>query len=222
IDSIVQNEKRLNYKRKFQAVFIDLVSAENTQQVTVYYHGVPQIAQRPPWSGGLVWKKDKNGKTFAGVACEGEGTQVWLPVKNYLGDEPDSADMYFTVPSDLVAVSNGLLVSERVEGKQKEFHWKTAYPINPYNITFYLGDYKTIQSPFLSGSGKTVMRTYYVLPQNVEKAKTHFAQSEKILQTFESIYGNYPWQKETYKLVESPYAGMEHQTAIAYGTSFKN
>jgi aminopeptidase N len=222
IDSIIQDHKPLHYTRKYTAVFIDLVNKTSKQSLTVYYHGKPKSAKRPPWEGGFVWKKDKSGNPFVSVACEGEGAQTWLPVKTYLGDEPDSIAVHLKVPRNLVGVSNGNLTAVTEQGGTKTYSWKTSYPINPYNITFYIGDYKLIEKPYNCIDGETMMLRYYVLPENLEKAKTHFLQVDSILHVYENLFGKYPWVKDNYKLIESPFAGMEHQTAIAYGNGYKN
>ncbi|MES2761712.1 MAG: M1 family metallopeptidase [Bacteroidota bacterium] len=222
IDSITQDHKQLKYTRKYTAVFIDLISETPNQHLTVYYHGKPKQAKRPPWEGGLVWKRDKNDNPFVSVACEGEGAQTWLPVKTYLGDEPDSVAVHLTVPSHLIGVSNGNLTGVTDLGSKKTYSWKTSYPVNPYNITFYIGDYKLIEKAYSCIDGETMMLRYYVLPENSEKAKTHFLQVDSILHVYENLFGKYPWVKDNYKLVESPFAGMEHQTAIAYGNGYKN
>lgn len=222
IDSIVQNHQTLSYKRKYTAIFIDLKNSESQQALAVYYHGKPRIAKRPPWEGGFVWKKDKNGKPWVGVACEGDGAQTWLAIKSYLGDEPDSVTTHFTVPWTLTAVSNGNFISSYETGDWVTYSWQTSYSINPYNITVYVGDFKKIEEPYKTLSGQDMKLTYYVLPYNFEKAKTHFKQSENILHTYESLFGEYPWVKDGYRLVESPFAGMEHQSAIAYGNGYKN
>ena len=222
IDSITQNQKQLSFTRKFTAIFVNLNSESNRQSVTVFYHGVPKAAKKAPWEGGFVWKKDKNNNPFVSVACEDDGSKTWLPIKMYLGDEPDSVTMHYTVPNNLTAISNGNLVSVKENLNSKTFTWKTSYLINPYNITFYIGDYKLIETPYSCIDGEIMSLKYYVLPYNLEKAKLHFKQTEGILKTYEELFGKYPWPKDGYKLVESPFAGMEHQTAIAYGNGFKN
>ena len=156
------------------------------------------------------------------AACEGDGAQLWLPIKMWLQDEPDSADMIFTAPANLMVVSNGILQSTETTNGKARYHWKTKYPINVYNITFYAADYKLIERDFKSKSGNILKQQFYVLPSHVEKAKKHFLQTDSVLRAFESAFGPYPWQNEPYKLVESPYEGMEHQTAIAYGNGYKN
>jgi aminopeptidase N len=222
VDSIICNHKQLSFTRKFTAIYVDLDSDLVNQSVTVYYQGVPKVAKNAPWEGGFVWKKDKNNNPFVSVACEDDGSKTWLPIKMYLGDEPDSVTMHYTVPSNLTAISNGNLVSVKENLASKTFTWKTSYMINPYNITFYIGDYKLIETPYSCIDGEIMSLKYYVLSYNIEKAKLHFKQTEGILKTYEELFGKYPWPKDGYKLVESPFAGMEHQTAIAYGNGYKN
>lgn len=77
VDSIVFNSKKLNYKREFNAVFIDFTTAlakgTDIQNLTFYYSGKPIIAKKAPWDGGFVFTKDRNGKPWIGVACQGTG-----------------------------------------------------------------------------------------------------------------------------------------------------
>lgn len=222
IDSVTQTGQRLSFSRQYTAVYIDLFSEEREQALTVYYQGAPAVAKRPPWEGGFVWKKDRNKKPFIGVACEGSGAHAWLPVKTYLGDEPDSISVRLSVPADLVAVSNGNLISVREQDGEKIFHWQTSYGINPYNITCYVGDYKLIEDEYICVDGGALKLSYYVLPENYHKAGPHFQQVRGILRAYESLFGVYPWVRDGFKLVESPFSGMEHQTAIAYGNGYKN
>ncbi|NBQ46845.1 MAG: M1 family peptidase [Sphingobacteriia bacterium] len=221
IDSISDGNRPLNFQREGTAVIIALLSQEKAQALTIYYHGAPHIARRAPWDGGLIWKKDKDGNPWAGVACEGDGAQLWLPVKMLLADEPDSADLQFTVPKGLSVVSNGVLVDKRSDDKTSSFHWKTRYPINVYNLTFYLGNYQLQERDYLSSSGKRLQQQFWVLPQHATSVPRVFQYTDTLLNFYEKLYGDYPWQGETYKLIESPYEGMEHQTAIAYGSGFE-
>ncbi|MFT7588869.1 MAG: aminopeptidase N [Limisphaerales bacterium] len=180
----------------------------------VKFEGQPKTAKRPPWNGGLVWKKDKNKNPWIGVACEGDGASLWWPLKDHISDEPDSVSLTFHVPEKLVAVSNGRLISQ-----DEGWKWETSYPINPYNVTFYAGDFVHFELPH---SDSIHMLDFWVLPENKEIAKSHFEQVAPIIAFFESVFGEYPWWKDGFKLVESPYAGMEHQTAIAYGNGYRN
>lgn len=224
IISIKENGLSLNYERQGKAVIIsfarELKAGEKITLVTSY-EGKPKIAEKPPWRGGLVWKK-KNGIDFIGVACEDDGASIWWPLKDHISDKPDSVMTTFNVPENLFCVSNGKLIEER-EGDEGRmiYTWKTSYPINQYNVTFYLGPFRHFCLEYKNNSG-THPLDFYVMPENFDKAKIHFEQAIDVIEVFEELFGEYPWWNDGYKLVESPYAGMEHQTAIAYGSGYKN
>ena len=224
IDSIVWKGRNLSFTRSYTAVFVSFpqgMKAGETESVRTYYHGIPQFAKKPPWEGGFVWKKDKNRKDWIGVACENDGSSLWWPSKDLLCDEADSVHFNMTIPSNLVCVSNGVLVSVDSNALTKTFHWVHRYPVNSYNVTFYIGDFRKISFPEKNKEiGYPV--EFYVLPYHEEIARKHFLQTFDVLRCYDSLFGPYPWRKENFKLVEAPFEGMEHQTAIAYGSGFKN
>jgi aminopeptidase N len=231
IDGIEMNFFRLNYVRENNAFFVHFPETPQKGEIykmRVYYSGKPQIAKRAPWDGGFVWSKTPDNKPWIGVACEGLGASVWFPCKDHLSDEPDSG-MTFTmiIPDTLQAISNGRL---KYNGKEDEvagityqtdnvWKWEVTYPINNYNISFYISDYVHFGDIYVNGND-TLTLDYYVLPQNLTKAKEHFIQVKKTIKAFEYYFGKYPFYKDGYKLVETPYAGMEHQSAIAYGNKY--
>lgn len=215
--------KEINYLRKERAVMMKHPQKKGNRFVLqVEYEGKPHVAKKAPWKGGFVWKKDKKGKPWIGVACESDGASIWWPLKDHTADEPDSVRMHYTVPEDLVAVGNGQFEGETTDGKQTTYHWFVSYPVNTYNITVYAGDFKNLQDTYKGINGEDLSLDYYVLDENYEKAKSHFKQVHPILKVYEEKFGEYPWYADGFKLVESPYAGMEHQTAIAYGNGYKN
>lgn len=226
IKSVEFENQSLIYKREEGAVFIKMprqIKAEEVFTLTVAYEGNPISAKRAPWDGGFVWKKDKDGNPWIGVACESEGSSLWWPSKDIMNDEADSTDVTITVPKNLVAVSNGVLKDTTSTTDKKTFHWHVSYPINNYNVTLYVGNFKLLHDSYASTFyWKTTQLNHYVLPYNYEKAKFHFQQVKKHLAFYEKMFGEYPWQRDGFKLVESPYAGMEHQSAIAYGNGYKN
>lgn len=218
IDSIVFRKFHLDFKRQFNAVFVDFpgtILQGNIESIKVYYHGVPRAAKRAPWDGGFVWRTDKNGKPLIGVACEGDGASLWWPCKDELGDEPDSVRITGTTPEGLKFISNGKQESQ--VGSTST--WKVSYPINNYNVTFYVGDYVHFGEYYVSGKD-SMPCDYYVLPYSLDKAKEQFKQVKPMLKIYEDFYGRYPFWNDGYALVESSYLGMEHQGAIAYGNRY--
>jgi aminopeptidase N len=216
----------LSYFRKSGALYIVFpyaVKKGYSLDVVINYKANPELAKRPPWRGGFVFKTDEEENPWCGVACQSEGASVWWPCKDVVNDEPVQCDIRLKVPCDLVAVSNGILQAVNEAGLFKEYVWHVSYPINLYNITFYIGKFKEIKDEYKSSvTGKTLQLNHYVLSEHYETAKEHFKQLKDHLAVYEKYFGPYPFYNDGFKLVESPYAGMEHQTAIAYGNKFKN
>jgi aminopeptidase N len=223
IDSILMNTQQLKYRRIYNAVFVGMqhtISRGLNTGMRVYYHGNPLVARRPPWEGGFVWSRDKHRKPWVAVACEEIGASIWWPVKDHIYDEPDSVKMSVTIPKGLFCVSNGTLKNQVEHGDFTTFNWETHYPINTYDITINIGDYRHFSIPY--PKNPLMKLDFYVLPNDLSDAKVLFQNAVGVIEAYEFYFGEYPWIKDDYKLVESPFAGMEHQTAIAYGKGFKD
>lgn len=214
----------LQFTRPAGRIWISLpyvVQKNDTISLEVSYHGTPKVSANPPWDDGFVWKRSKTGEVWAGVACEEEGADVWWPCKDHPSDEPDSVDLYFTVPASLTCVSNGRLLGVTDAGVTKTFHWYVSEPINNYCVTFYLGPYVKIPIPYQSVTGQMIPSEYWFLPENVDSAKKYSTTFLKDLRFFEETCGPFPFRGEKYGLADAPYWGMEHQTIVAYGNNFK-
>lgn len=223
ISSIVWNNKDLKFTREFDAVFVEFpedLEPGKVHQVKVSYSGKPQEAVNPPWYGGFVWKKDKKGNRWDGVACEHLGASSWWPCKDHMSEEPDSMRMTFTVPSGYDLISNGTLIEKKSAGNDLTSHtWTVKNSIDNYNVTFYMGKFTHFADSVTNSEG-TYPLDYYVLPYNLEKAKETFKQTKEVMQVYEELFGNYPFPEDGYAMIESPYEGMEHQGAIAYGNGY--
>lgn len=226
IQKIISHGKELPFKREFNAVYVDFpktISKGSKEEFTVFYSGNPSIAKNAPWDGGFVFSKDESGKPWVGVACQGFGASSWWPNKDHQSDEVDSMMISITVPEGLMDVSNGRLQStEKMPGGFTKFNWFVSYPINNYAVTFNIADYAHFTDELMAEKGKLTL-DYYVLRENLEKAKKQFnANVKPMLNCFEHWFGSYPFYRDGYKLVETPYLGMEHQSAVAYGNQYKN
>ncbi|WP_306566723.1 M1 family metallopeptidase [Flavobacterium lindanitolerans] len=222
IDSIIFDGRSLEYRREFDAVFITFpkpLTVDGTDKtIRFYYSGNPQIAKYPPWDGGFVFKTDSKGKPWIGVAVQGTGASLWYPVKDSQSDEPDfGATIKVAVPDGLMNVSNGRFKgSENLKNGYTRWDWEVKSPINTYDITVNIADYVHIHD---NHNGLDL--DYYVLPENEEKAKKHFEEVKPMLDCFEAKFGKYPFAEDGYKLVETSYLGMEHQSAVAYGNKYR-
>ena len=225
IDSIVQDGRRLAHRRDGNAFFVSLVAKQPkgaTKTLTVYYHGRPTVAERPPWDGGLIWARDPDGRTWISTACQGLGASVWWPTKDTQADEPDSQRVAITVPDSLEAVGNGRLRGvERPGDGWATWEWFVASPINNYDVAPYVGRYAQFTDTYL-GEGGVLTLDFRPLAQHLEVAREQWQQTKPMLQCFESWFGPYPWYHDGYRLIEAPHLGMEHQSAVAYGNGYRN
>ncbi len=216
---------KINFSRKYRAVACALperIRSGEIFEIHVSYHGRPIIAKQPPWQGGTVWKKDKNKNAWLGVACETEGASIWFPCKDLTNDEPDSAVLRYSIPDNgLMAIGNGKLESIITADGIRSFTWRVHYPINLYNITYYVGDFVEIKDKYIGVEGKELFISHYVLRKNEAKAREHFKKVKDNIRVYEEVWGPYAFYEDGFKLIESPYAGMEHQSAIAYGNKYK-
>ncbi|MBC3542241.1 M1 family metallopeptidase [Rufibacter sediminis] len=225
IEQVVQNGQKLSVKQDGNAWFVQLAAKQvpgTLQTVEVTYGGKPQVSTNPPWSGGVTWKKDSNGNPFIATSVQGDGASLFWPCKDHMYDEPDSMMIRVTVPQNLTDVSNGRLrkVEQHQDGT-KTFHWAVVNPINNYGVNVNIGDYVNFSETYAGEKGKLDCN-YYVLRENLAKAKEQFKQVPQMLKAFEHWFGPYPFYEDSYKLVEVPYLGMEHQSSVTYGNKYQN
>ncbi len=214
--------KELKYTRVFNAVFIEFdetLPANENRMVMISYSGQPREAPSPPWNGGFIWKH-KRSHWWVGVACEHLGASSWWPCKDHLSEKPDSMTINIQVPKGYQAISNGNLRSVRETGSHyTNFEWFVSYPINSYGVTFYMGKFINFNESFCNANGSYQI-DYYVLPHHLKKAKKYYSQTKDIVKVYEELFGEYPYKKDGMAMIEAPYAGMEHQSAIAIGDDY--
>ncbi|HMJ48295.1 MAG TPA: M1 family metallopeptidase, partial [Ferruginibacter sp.] len=226
--SAVNLNGKYHFKREGNVYWLTFRNSENElkpsqQSLTFYFHGKPVEGKRPPWDGGWIWKKDKSGNPWMSVACQGLGASVWYPCKDIQSDEPDNgAILHITVPDSLVAVGNGRMTNKKILGDgNTTYTWEVKSPINNYCIVPSIGKYVHFGETYDGEKGKLDM-DYWVLDYNLEKAKKQFADAPRMMKAFEHWFGPYPFYTDSYKLIESPHLGMEHQSGTAYGNGYQN
>ena len=225
IYKVSQDGKELKFKRNGNAFFIQLKANQKigeTKEILISFGGKPKEALRPPWDGGITWRKDKNGNDFIASTCQGLGASVWWPCKDHMYDEVENMLISVNVPGHLTDVSNGRLQSIKKEKNgTKTFNWYVANPINNYGVNINIGDYVNFSEKYKGEKGDLDCN-YYVLRDNLAVAKDHFKEVPKMLKAFENWFGPYPFYEDSYKLVEAPYLGMEHQSSVTYGNKYIN
>lgn len=226
IDSIIQNGKPLKTSQKEISYFVQLQDKQridSIEKITIYYHGKPKKAKNAPWDGGFTWDKDTNNTPFIATANQSIGASVWWPCKDHPYDEVDfGAKISITCPSNLTDVSNGKLINTiQNTNNTTTYIWEVKNPINAYSICINIGDYTNFKENY-KGLNGDLNCNYYVLNGNLLKAKHQFKQVQKTLEAFEYWLGPYSFYQDDFKLIETPYLGMEHQSAIAYGNGYQN
>ncbi|MFC2086083.1 M1 family metallopeptidase [Bacteroidota bacterium] len=224
-EKAMQNGRILKVRHEGNAHFVSMPENQKPGElmlIDIYYHGKPKLAYNPPWDGGISWETDQKGKPFIASSCQGIGASIWWPCKDHPYDEPDSMLISVNVPEELMNVSNGRLRSlEKKEDKTKTFHWFVSNPINHYGVNINIADYAHFSEKY-DGEKGILDCDYYVLKENLSKAKKQFMQVKLMLDAFEYWFGPYPFYEDGYKLVEVPYAGMEHQSSVTYGNGYRN
>ena len=178
IDSIVlKNGSRISGIRNdgnAHMVPVPKWNAGEDNSLTVYYHGQPKEAVRPPWDGGFIWAKDSLGRPWMSVACQGMGASVWYACKDYQGDEPDNgASLTTIVPDTLLAIANGHLIGKtRYANHEVGYTWQVKNPINNYDIIPYIGKYTFFDSTYQGEKGSLPI-SFWALDYDINQMRSH-------------------------------------------------
>ncbi len=218
-----RDQNNLTYRRDENAVFIKITPGLLTNpspMVRIEYEGTPTISTNAPWEPGFEFTRDRKGRPWTSVACQASGASIWWPCKDTQADKADSVNINIITQSDMTVVSNGNKRREKLNGDKKLTNWFVSYPINNYNVSISIGNYVNFNEKY-QGTETTYDLDYYVLDYNLEKAKKHFKQVVPMMNAFEKKLGPYPFPKDGFALIETPFLGMEHQSGIAYGNDFK-
>lgn len=227
LDKVLQSGKVLSVEKDGYSYFISLQEEHvigSEHEITMYFSGQPQVAIRAPWDGGITWTKDENGIDFIASSNQGVGASIWWPNKDHAYDEPDNGTLISVeVPEHLVDVSNGRLIKtdHNKKAKTKTYHWQVVNPINNYGININIGDYVHFGEKYQGEKGQLDM-DYWVLRDNLAKAKVQFKDAKRTIEALEHWFGPYPFYEDSFKLVEAPYLGMEHQSSVTYGNGYQN
>lgn len=227
IDSVFYDDLKIKtFKRENNRWMVSLENQiKNSRHVlNVFFSGKPKAAKNPPWDGGWVWKKDSLGNPWMSVACQGNGPSIWYPCKDLQSDEPDNGCLLSIIVLDtLVGIGNGRLTKrEKLNNGFDKYTWLVTNTINNYNIIPYIGKYVLLHDSIEGEKGKLIT-DYWVLNYHKQKAISHLKPNvTKTIKCFEYWFGPYPFYEDSYKIIEAPYLGMEHQSNVAYGNYYLN
>ncbi len=215
----------LKFERREGRIWIDLgktVGKGKSVKIAVAYNGKPKNAPHPPWVGGFVWSKTKDGSPWFATAVQMDGSDLWFPVKDHPSDKADTTSLHFTVPEPLVAASNGKLQSVRDnKNGTRTYNWFISQPISNYNIALNVAPYRLIEDEMTSVGGDKIPIKFYVLPEHYENGLDLVKKTKDYVRFFEEYLGPFPFRADKLGIAETPHLGMEHQSIIAYGNEFK-
>jgi aminopeptidase N len=225
IELVEGDQGRLtDWERRIGRLWIDLGEereAGSEIEVRISYEGRPRVAPRAPWDGGFVWTTTPSGEPWIATAVQGEGADVWWPVKDHVSDKPDSMSIRVRVPEPLVVATNGRLtgVEEHPDGT-RTYDWFVSTPISAYNVALNIAPYEVLEAEHTSVSGEVFPVFLYVLPTDVDRGRHLLVEILEHLRFYEELLGPYPFRADKYGVAQTPHLGMEHQTIIAYGARF--
>jgi aminopeptidase N len=211
VDSVVYHQSAVNFVQVsgdlLQIELPNSIPAGWVDSVTVYYHG------KPPNSGFGSFNKENHGsKPVVFTLSEPYGASDWFPCKNSLVDKVDSVDVFLTVPSGNIGVSNGILVSESASGSDVTYHWKHRYPIATYLIAIAVTNFATYNE-YVPYDGDTLLVQNFVFPEDLDYAQNNTPDLIPVMQLFDSLFKVYPFGEEKYGHCQFTWGGgMEHQT----------
>ncbi len=151
---------------------------------------------------------------------ETESNSAWFPTI----DKPNqktTEEIYMTVPSKYVTLSNGLLISQNknADGTRTDY-WKMNLPHAPYLFFMGVGDYVIVKDKY-----KNMAVDYYVEKEYASVAKKIFGETPAMIAFYEKITGvPYAWPKYD-QIVGRDYVSgaMENTTATLHQESaYKN
>jgi hypothetical protein len=192
-------------------------------QVAVDYEGYPV----PASFGAFKWWL-RNGELVIATLSEPFYARYWWPCKDALDDKA-TLQMWVTVPSDLVAFSNGsLTATEALPGSRTQYRWHEQYPMIPYLASLAVTSYESYELQYdyeqggVPGSMPVSCHFYpdhwdSVAGEPLPDYKQGCDELPDMLETFSGLFGLYPWIDEKYDAVETGGSGglgasMEHQT----------
>jgi len=228
VDSVFIGPIPVTFRRKGSQIHVKVpddfrVNSDKGMSVTLHYRARLQAARKPPWEDGVVVSADSAGRPWIGMTCQTSGASLWWPCLDRLSEEPDSVRLVFDLPAGSPQlVTNGRnFAPEPLSGNRTRYRALVSYPINLYNITFNIGHYTRFELPYRDVNGQSRNLEFRMLSTGVQQATDHFREAQSMLQGYEQLFGPFAFWNDGYRVVETPYWGMEHQSCVAYGNHLK-
>jgi aminopeptidase N len=210
VASVKQNQKSLSFTHQDHLLTIYLSKNYNKGEsfaVEIDYSGYPTSGLYYDFHGSepIIYSLD-----------EPSDARSWFPCYDHPSDKA-TVDLDITVPSGMVAASNGMLMGvEQNSNDTVTYSWQVSYPIATYLISVAATNYKTFSHTYTSGQDEMEV-IYYVYPELLDFAKTDFENTVPQIEFYSEAFGEYPFLREKYGMALIPGGtAMEHQTCTSY------
>jgi len=219
VDSVLLDGSQLLFTHSNNEINITLNRTYNENELVslvIYYQGLPSQTGFGSFKFGT-----HNSNPIISSLSEPYGTPDWWPCKDTPADKADSADIWITVSTDLIPISNGTLQSKLINGNGTHtYHWKNHYPISQYLISLAITNYHQYNTYFHYGVSDSMIITHYVYPESFNGIKNLLDETDDMIEVFSDKYGLYPFITERYGHAEFNWGGaMEHQTCTSMGSN---
>jgi len=226
LQQVSMNGKEIDYTYEKGVVRIPLKHFQKGDSVVVEltYQGVPD--------DGLIIGDNVHENPTVFVDNWPNRTRFWLPTIDHPADK---ATISYTVhaPRDWEVIANGYLTGKAkktpknaIGPKEKRltWNWDVTVPISPYNMVIGAADME-IRTVGLAACGNApasqrndgcIEVTYWVYPEDVEKAEPSFRRAAEMVDYFTQIIGPFPFEKLANVQTSTRYGGMENASAIFY------
>lgn len=219
LDSVKMGSTMLTTTYNDTVVKVNLPGTYNTTDtlnLTVYYHGTPQI---DPSFGGFYFSGTYAYNIGVGFdAAPHNFGRVWYPCfDNFV--EKSIYEFNITTDTTKSAYCNGQLMSDVKAGGKRTRQWVMNKQISGYLASVAVADYTQVNwsTPALSGTVPIVLAAR---PSDTTTLKNDFVNLKNAFAGFENYYGPYVWNRVGYVVVPFTAGAMEHATNIAYPASF--
>ncbi len=159
--------------------------------------------------------KDKSKPRQIWTQGETQSNSVWFPTIDS-PNERMTQEIYITVDTSFVTLSNGLLVSSIINGREgtRTDYWRQTVPAAPYLTMMAISNFKIVKDKWRN---KEV--NYYVDPEFEQYAKMIFGHTPEMIECFSNKLGvDFAWEKYSQVVVHDYVSGaMENASATLHG-----
>jgi len=172
----------------------------------------------PSTSAGAFEFTSYGGEDMIWSLSEPFGARTWWPCKDYSDDKPDSADIWITVPENLIVASNGTLRETVDNGSTLTYKWHEQYPIATYLVSVAIHPYTVFSDYYHYSPTDSMEIQYYVFPAHYDDVQATYGLVPDMITAYAGYFGEYPFLEEKYGHAEFTWGGgMEHQTITSLG-----